>query len=69
MTAYALWLDCTTTPPTATVAPLPDPLPGSQSPVGAHRPTQPTPNARCIGHISSTTDGTRLPLLRWTPML
>jgi hypothetical protein len=69
MPEYALWLDSTATPPTATVALVPDPLPGSNTPLGAWRATQPTPNARCIGYLESTAGGTNLPWLRWTPVL
>ena len=69
MPDYALWLDSTTTPPTATVAQIPNPLPGSDTPVGAYGSTQPTPNARCVGYLKTTADGTNLPLLRWTAML
>ncbi len=45
MSECALWLDSTTTPPTATVAQIPAPLRGSNCSVGAYRSTQPTPNA------------------------
>jgi hypothetical protein len=69
MPEYALWLDSTTTPPTATVAQIPDPLPGSNTLVGAYRTTQPTPTAHCVGYLESTCDGTSLSLLRWTPVL
>jgi hypothetical protein len=69
MPDYALWLDSTTTPPTATVVQIPDPQPGSNTPLGAYRTTQPTPNARCVGYLETTADGTNLPLLRWTAML
>ena len=69
MPEYALWLDSTTTPPTATVTQIPNPLHGSNSPIGAYGPTQPTPNARCIGYLETTADGTNRPLLRWTAVL
>lgn len=69
MPQYALWLNSTTMPPTATVVQIPDPPPGGHSPVGAYRATQPTPNARCVGFLGTTTDGTSPPLLRWTPVL
>jgi hypothetical protein len=66
MPEYALWLDSTMTPPAATVAQIPAPLRGSNSPIGAYHSTQPTPNARCVGYLEMTADGTNLPLLRWT---
>ena len=69
MAEYALWIDSTTTPPTASVAQIPNPLPGSNAPVGVYLSTQPAANARCVGFLESTADGTNLPLLRWTPVL
>ncbi len=69
MPGYVLWLDSTTTPPTATIAQIPDPLPGSNMPIGACRATQPTANARCIGTLGTNTNDTNLPLHRWTPVL
>ncbi len=69
MTAYALWLDLTTTPPTATVAALPAPLHKSNKQIGAIAPTQPTPNARCVGTLIPGDGGTGLSSLRWTPVL
>ena len=51
MSAYAIWLDSSTTPPTATVAQIPNPLHGSNTPVGAYLATQPTPNAKCVGTV------------------
>ena len=69
MPEYALWLDSTTTPPTATVVQIPDPLPGSNSPIGAYRPTRPTPNARCVGYFETVSDGAGLASLRWSPVL
>lgn len=68
MTAYALWLDCTTTPPTATVTQVPDPLPGSNSRIGGYSTTQPTPSARCVGYVAMTDGGANLPSARWTPV-
>ena len=66
MPEYALWLDSTTTPPTATVAQIPGPLHGSNSSIGAYGSTQPTLNARCIGYLEMTADGTNSPSHRWT---
>ncbi len=69
MSNYAIWLDCTTTPPTAAVAQIPDPLPGSNSPIGAYRTTQPASTARCIGYVAMTDGGVNLPSSRWMPLL
>ena len=69
MAECALWLDSTTTPTTATVAQIADPLSGSNAPVGTYRATQPTPNAPCVGYLVSNNDGTNLPSLRRTPVL
>lgn len=69
MPEYALWVDGTTTPPTATLALIPDPLPGCNTPIGAWRETRPTPHARCVGYLEPGTAETSLPSLRWTPVL
>ena len=68
MSAYAIWLDSTMTPPSATVAQIPDPLRQSNTQIGAYLLTQPTPNARCLGFLAAKNDGTGLPSLRWAPM-
>jgi hypothetical protein len=68
MPAYAIWLDSTTTPPTATVAQIPNPLPGSGSTIGAYRTMAPTANARCIGYVATADAGAKLPSPRWTPL-
>lgn len=66
MSAYAIWLDSSTTPPTATVVQIPNPLHGSNTPIGAYLATKPTLNARCIGTVATTDAGAQLPSPRWT---
>ncbi len=66
MTAYAIWLDTSTTPPTASVVQIPNPLRGGNTPIGACLATKPTANAKCIGTVATTDAGAGLPSPRWT---